>query len=96
MREVVFSERALKELEEISLYLKHKFSLKTKNEFVNKVERLVLQLQKTPELFPKSELNNYHKAVIVKQVSIFYRFDDRNIYIISVFDTRQNPKKIKN
>ena len=96
MREVVFSERALRELEEISLYLKHKFSIKTKNEFVDKVERLVLQLQKTPELFPKSELNNYHKGVIVKQVSVFYRFDDKKINIISVFDTRQNPKKIKN
>ena len=96
MREVVFSERALRELEEISLYLKHKFSIKTKNEFVDKVERLVLQLQKTPDLFPKSELNNYHKAVIVKQVSVFYRFDDKKINIISVFDTRQNPKKIKN
>ena len=52
-------------------------------------------IQKSPELFPKSRSSNYHKSVVVKQVTIFYRFDHKKIYIVSVFDTRQNPKKIK-
>lgn len=96
MRNVVFSRRALNDLKKITLYLQLNFSVLTKNKFVDKMELLVLKIQKSPELFPKSRVNKYHKAVIVKQVSIFYYYDDQKINIVSVFDTRQHPKRLKN
>jgi hypothetical protein len=34
--------------------------------------------------------------VVAKQTTVFYQIRKDNIVVVSVFDTRQNPKKIKN
>jgi hypothetical protein len=48
-----------------------------------------------PELFPKSDNNNrIRKCVISKQTSLFYTFDNFEIKVLMVFDTRQNPEKV--
>ena len=52
-------------------------------------------IQKNPELFPVSEFEKLRKCVVSKQTSIFFIIEKNKIYIVSVFDTRQNPVKIK-
>jgi plasmid stabilization system protein ParE len=95
MRELVFSSRSKTEIKTIVDYLIEKWSVTISDEFLDKLKANLDLIQKSPELFPKSKSRNYHKCVVIKQVTIFYRFDYKKIYIISVFDTRQNPKKIK-
>jgi hypothetical protein len=49
-----------------------------------------------PEIFPKSSVNKkYRKCVITKQSSLLYSFSANEIRIHNVFDTRQDPNKIK-
>jgi plasmid stabilization system protein ParE len=95
MRALVFSSRSKTEIKAIVNYLIDKWSVSVSEKFMDKLKVNLDLIQESPELFPKSRRCNYHKCVVIKQVTIFYRFDHHKIYIVSVFDTRQNPKKIK-
>lgn len=35
------------------------------------------------------------EVVISKQTSLFYHFNQKHIVIVAVFDSRQNPNKLK-
>lgn len=94
MRELVFSSRSKTEIKAIVDYLIDKWSVRISDKFLDTLKVNLDLIQKSPELFPKSKSSNYHKCFVIKQVTIFYRFDYKKIYIVSVFDTRQNPKKI--
>lgn len=96
MRRIVFSGRAKEKLEDLLEYLEFGFSVKTKEKFILNFDKTIYLIQNSPETFPKSEINkNFRKCVISKQTTIFYKFNKLEIRILSLFDTRQNPLKIK-
>ena len=95
-RKVVISKTAEKKLEKLFDYLIEKWSLKVKNEFIEKLDTRIAIIEKQPEIFPESKKNKgLRKCVITKQTTLFYRFNTKQIYIVTVFDTRQHPKKLK-
>lgn len=93
MRKVNFSETAVKNLEDINFYLISKWSERVYENFKTKLSENISLIATNPEAFPKSNKNIY-KCVLIKQVTIFYRFNSTEIQILSLFDTRQNPTKI--
>ena len=95
MRVLVFSSRSKTEIKAIVDYLIDKWSVSVSEKFMDKLKVNLDLIQESPELFPKSRRCNYHQCVVIKQVTVFYRCDHQKIYIVSVFDTMQNPKKIK-
>ncbi len=96
MREVIVSKIASIKVEEIADYIAAKFSSKDRDKFLEKFEKCVLLIRQNPELFPKSEkYKTRYKCVISKFTTIYYQFDTKRVKISLVFDTRQNPKKIK-
>lgn len=53
-------------------------------------------LKDKPESSPKSEvINGLHRNVITKQTTIYYKFDSKKLFVVTIFDTRQNPSKLK-
>lgn len=96
IRKVVISKTAEKKLNKLFDYLIENWSLKVKSEFVNKLDRIIDIIQKQPESFPESSKEKgLRKCVITRQTTIYYRFDEKQIKLVTVFDTRQNPKKLK-
>ncbi len=93
MRKVNLSETALKNIQEIKLYLISKWSERIYLQFKTKLETNLDLISRNPELFPKSGKNIY-KCFLIKQITIFYRFNASEIQILSLFDTRQKPTKI--
>lgn len=94
-RKVILSKRAEKTLEKLFLYLSENWSAEVKFDFITKLERSVELLQDYPESFPESSAKTgLHKCVITKQISLYYTFDSENIKILTVFDNRQDPKKL--
>jgi hypothetical protein len=52
-------------------------------------------IRKNPDSFEHSKFaKGLHRCVVTKQTSLFYKFDKRNIYIVSLFDNRQNPERL--
>ena len=96
MRKLEFSNRSLKEIRSIVDYLNAKWSERISKQFLNKLNKNLDLIQINPELFPKSEnKNSLSKCVVTKQTTIVFNFNKDRISIVSVFDTRQNPNKIK-
>ena len=95
-RKVIISKIAEKRLEELFNYLLENWSQKVKSDFIKILDDKIKLIKEYPKAFPESEKEKgLRKCVITKQTSMFYRFNTKQISIITFFDTRQNPKKLK-
>ena len=95
-RRVHISITAKKKLDDLFDYLIENWSIKVKDNFVIKLDKYIETIKNYPESFPESVLENgLRKCVITKQTTLFYRFNSESINIVTIFDTRQNPKKIE-
>lgn len=96
MREVVLSKNASIKLENLLQYLESEWSTKVKQNFIQKLDKAITQIQKYPTSFEKSELKpDFYRCIITKQTSLYYKFDAKKVYVIAIFDNRMNPKKLK-
>lgn len=96
--EVFLSEIAESKLSELTHYLLSKSRHKVKREFLSKLSTKISQIESQPESCPRSEeAGGIYKCVVTKQNTFYYRvnFEESEIEIITFFDTRQNPKKIR-
>jgi plasmid stabilization system protein ParE len=95
-RKVIISKTAEKRLEELFKYLLENWSQKIKLNFIKKLDDKIRLIKQHPEAFPESEKEKgLRKCVITRHTTMFYRFNSKQISIITFFDTRQNPKKLK-
>jgi plasmid stabilization system protein ParE len=88
---VIWTRRALKNALAIKVYLELNF---TKKE-VTKFERLLRQFERTvsyfPTLYPESATQNLlRRAVIHKNTTVFYIYDQKRVIVIAMKDNRQN------
>lgn len=97
MRKVIFSKRATKRLGNLFEYLEREWSSKIKDNFIKKFDKSILQIKLYPNSGTKSkEVEGLHKLVVTKQTSVYYKFDDNTINIITIFDSRMNINRLKN
>ncbi|MGB0879575.1 MAG: type II toxin-antitoxin system RelE/ParE family toxin [Polaribacter sp.] len=96
--EVFLSELATLKLLKLSEYLLENWNLKTRNTFIEKLTEKIKQISEHPESCPQSdEFKGLYKCVVTKQTTFYFRIliDRNEIEIITIFDTRQNPNKLK-
>jgi plasmid stabilization system protein ParE len=97
MRKIVLSRRASIRLEKLLDYLETEWSVTVKNEFIEKLDKSLSQIQKFPDSSPYSNvIKGLHKYVITRQTSMYYKYDDKAITIIAFFDNRMNPERLSN
>lgn len=95
-RNVKLSKTAEKKLNSLFEYLLKEWSEKIKSDFIIKLDTSIKLLQSHPESFPASaKQKGLHKCVITKQNTLYYRFNSEDIIIVTVFDNRQHPEKLK-
>jgi plasmid stabilization system protein ParE len=96
MRTIKLSKRASKNLEILLEYLESEWSSKVKTDFIKKLDKSLKQIQKYPDSCQQTDfVKGLHMLVVTKQTSVFYRFDSKSISIVTIFDNRMNPKKLK-
>ena len=96
MRKIILSKRASKRLGKLLEYLELEWSLKVKNDIIKKLDKSLNQIQKFPESCPQSDfVKGLHMFVVTKQTSLYYRFDKNSVMIVTVFDNRMNPDRLK-
>lgn len=96
MRKVLLSKRASNRLDKLLEYLEQEWSLKVKENFIKKFDKSLNQVQNFPESCPNTDfVTGLHMLVVTKQTSIFYRFDSKTIKVVTIFDNRMNPNKLR-
>jgi plasmid stabilization system protein ParE len=96
MRKVVLSKRATLRLEKLLRYLETEWSLKTKNEFIRKLDKSVEQIRLYPEIgLETGYIAGLRKYVVTKQISLYYKYNQKSVFIVTIFDNRMDTDKIK-
>jgi len=94
VKELIFSQRSLKEIKDISEFNIARWSSRVNLKFLQKLKSNFDILIINPEIFPPNKYNKLRKCVVSKQTTIYYKIEKNQIVIVSVFDTRQNTTKI--
>ena len=91
-----WTEEATKNLENIIIYLETNWTTKELKKFFQKLEKQFLLLSIFPEAYPLSQKKkNIHRCVLTKNLTIYYTVKDDYLVLLSIFDTRQDPVKLK-
>lgn len=96
---VIWSDFALRQLKKIHNYYKIEVSEKIARKLTISIVETTIQLASNPQIGTKEHLLEHtkyeYRFVVMKNYKIIYRIDNEFLSVISVFDTRQNPEKIK-
>ena len=93
---IIWSDLALNNLKEIVSYFEFHWTEKEIRKFAQLLDKRLASLERNPHLFPL--INNSgitRRSVLSKQTSIFYQIVNHDIRLITLFDNRQNPQRLK-
>lgn len=87
---------ALNNLETILKYLSNSWTQREVENFKNRLSKQIRLIQQNPYLFPVSRYNSrLRKAVLSKQLTIFYEMSGQIIYLVYLFNNQQDIVRIK-
>lgn len=94
--EIIVSERAENNLDKIISYLLTQWNETVKNDFLDRFKNTLKLLSKNPFMFQVySKRKNIRKCLISKQNAMYFRIVDNVVEIITIHDSRRNPKTLK-
>jgi plasmid stabilization system protein ParE len=94
--EIIWSEEADDNLATILNYLLKHWTEKELKTFAKKLDDKINLISKYPLSSKQSHrLQGTRECIITKHNTLFYVVDNTSIYIVSVWDNRQNPDKLK-
>ena len=92
----MWSDRALSDLKNIIDYLTENWTQREIQNFVRKLDKRLHLISINPNLFPPTARRlNIRRSVLTKHTVIYYRAEKNIITIVTLFDPRQDPKKLK-
>lgn len=92
---IFWSERAKNDYKGILRYLIQNWSAKEVVKFTDRIERNIRHISANPEIGTISKKKSVRRLVVSRQTSMYYQIIHGDIYIITIFDNRQNPDKLK-
>ena len=96
INEIVWSPESENDLSIILEYLVSKWNIKVATNFLNEIEYQIKLIDNNPKLYPIIQKEQqFRRYVITKHNSLIYGHENKQIIILRIFDTRQNPKKLK-
>jgi len=95
-KKIVWSPLAATDFEKILSYLNESWNKQVALKFIEEIEILVLKIAEQPKQYPLANKKlKVRKCVISKHNTLFYRVSKDSIELLRIFDTRQNPRKLK-
>ncbi len=95
MRTISYTQKAKYNLKKILDYLEPEWSYKSREKFGETLKVKTKSIQQFPNSSPIfDQQRKLYKLVTTKQTSLFYRFNDSEITIITIIDNRMNPNRI--
>ena len=95
--EIIWSEKAKLTFFRVIDYLEEKWTNKEIIQFNQRTQIVIDAIIKNPGIYPYSTKNkDVRKDIIDKNNSLFYKIDvsHQKIYLLTFFDSRQDPKKL--
>lgn len=94
--EVTISERAEKNLDKVFEYLVDHWPAKVSSDLKEKLAKEVEHLRKNPYMYePSTSMKGVRRCFITKHNALYYRVSGNEVEIITIHDTRSDPKSLK-
>ena len=90
---VIWSPTARLSFIQVLNYLDEKWTEKEIGFFIARTEEVIRHICENPLLYPYFKESDTHKAVVVKQVSLFYRLKLKEVELLVFWDNRLDPAK---
>ena len=91
-----WSDESLRDLQNIIDYLNSNWTQKEIQNFVKRLDKRLEIIIGNPKLFPKTrKRRNVRKSVLSKHTVIYYKMEKDVVTILTLFDPRQDPKKLR-
>jgi len=95
-RKIVISPEAKEDIENILSFLNKNWGNLIVQEFLQKLNTFYYIVSVNPRLFGfYNKSKNIRKYLISRQNIVYYRIKNNEVQIITIFDTRQNPSKLR-
>jgi plasmid stabilization system protein ParE len=96
LKQIIWAPSAEKDLDGILEYLHNKWGASVAMHFVELANKIIEQLSLNPNQFPLvHKRKKVRKCVITKHNTLYYRARRSQIAILRIYDTRQDPDKLK-
>ena len=94
--DVFWLANAKAKLSNIYKFILDNWNIRIADEFINKLKYKLQILSYFPHIGQKSlKKKDVRKYIISEQINLFYKIEKNKIIILTLFDTRQNPDKLK-
>ncbi|MEQ9231508.1 MAG: hypothetical protein RIF46_12565 [Cyclobacteriaceae bacterium] len=76
-------------------YLEVNWTNKEINNFIDRTDEVINFIAQKPQQYIYSKMKDALRAVVTKQISLYYRIKGEEIELLIFWDTRQDPEKLK-
>ncbi len=91
---IIYTDRSVADSITIKNFILVKFTQREVENFYDMLGTFEKVVAVFPELYPKSNKNkNLHRAVLSKQLSVFYKITKSEILVIAILDNRMDYNK---
>ena len=96
VKRLTFSPRAIENTKQIILYLKREWSDNSAKKFVNILREKISNIKEYPNSYNSLDgREDIRSCVITKQITLYYKVGKNKIDVVTLYDSRQNPDKLK-
>ena len=92
-RVIIWKDQPLERLRQIANYLIEEFSASSADKFLDKVAAKVDRIAAYPESGHLTRFKTVRRVRVDKYHSLYYRPQGRKIFVLYLWDGRQDPKK---
>jgi plasmid stabilization system protein ParE len=89
--EVIWTDDAEADLIENLNYLIKEWSEKSASNLIKEIDAVIEMIQINTELYTLTEIPSVRKAVIRKQISLYYKIDGSKLYVLRIWNNYKNP-----
>ncbi|NOS56412.1 MAG: type II toxin-antitoxin system RelE/ParE family toxin [Cyclobacteriaceae bacterium] len=92
---VVWTDEALADYHQNIDFLLKEWTDQVALDFIEDVDAVISLIVSRPELFPLTDYRGIRKAVVRKQITLFYKISDNSIQLIRFWNNYQDPSRLK-
>jgi plasmid stabilization system protein ParE len=92
---ILWSPQANHTYQQILEYLQERWTEREIKNFIDRTETVLSFISQNPYLYRYSKQNDSYKCVVTEQTSLIYQINQDKIELLTFWDNRQDPKKLK-
>jgi len=89
--EVIWTDDAEADLIENLNYLIKEWSEISASNLIKEIDAVIEMIQINTELYTLTEIPSVRKAVVRKQISLYYKIDGSKLYVLRIWNNYKNP-----